>query len=189
MICNLNNINDIISCEKLELLVVSYGGSCSNTLVDLLQKNKFICRTKTWGLILCHCPHYIECNIPIIYIYDNPIKALISMKNRGLVAINQAKMSNDENVTSSDENLLRVMIQQFNSWTSVKRNNVLIIKSSEIFEDKIVNKLETFLKKKINHFPVKYIPPKTNIDDISDIELTKLFEKYKLEIDTINNFV
>ena len=34
------------------------------------------------------------------------------------------------------------MIDQFNSWTNVKRDNVLVIKANEIFEEGIVNKLE-----------------------------------------------
>ena len=31
MICDLNNINDIIKSENLDVLVISYGGCCSNT--------------------------------------------------------------------------------------------------------------------------------------------------------------
>lgn len=76
------------------------------------------------------------------------------------------------------------MIKQFKSWTGIKRDNVLVIKSCELFENNIVNKLEKFLKKKINNFPLLYITPKT---DITNIECTKLFNKYRLEIDIINN--
>jgi hypothetical protein len=83
MICNLNNANDIIKSEGLDVLVISYGGCCSNILVDYLEKNNFKCRTEIWDKILCHCPEYIECDIPIIYLYDNPIKSFLSMKNRG----------------------------------------------------------------------------------------------------------
>jgi len=80
MICELNNINDIIKREGLNVLVISYGGCCSNTLVNCLEKNNFKCNTQIWAKILCHCPQYIECDIPIIYIYDNPIKSFLSMK-------------------------------------------------------------------------------------------------------------
>jgi hypothetical protein len=66
---------------------------------------------------------------------------------------------------------------------------VCVIKSSELFENNIVKKLEDFFKKKIYHFPIPYKNPKTNIESIECIESIELFEKYKLEIDRINNFV
>jgi len=193
MICNIednNYLNEIIKKEGLDLLVVSYGGSCSNTLVEYLKKNGYNCDTDIYKRILCHSPHYVNINVPIIYIYDNPIKSFISQKNRGMGmwGVNQRKMSNNNDVKLSDENLLQLMIKQFNSWTSEKRDNVLIIKSNEIFEKNIVQKLENFLKKKINYFPIEYKVPKTNIENINDPELIKLFEKYKLEIDKINSF-
>jgi len=191
MICNLNNINNIIKREKLDLLIVSYGGSCSNTLRDGLLTNGYKCDTKTWREILCHCPHYLNINMPIIYIYDNPIKSFLSMKRRGkgFWDVNQQKMSNNKNVKFSDENLLKLMINQFNSWTEVKRDNILVIKSSEIFEDGIVNKLETFLKKKISNFPIQYKTPKTIVENLENNDLIELFKKYELEIDKINNYI
>ena len=191
MICNFENINEIIKNEMLDLLVVSYGGCCSNILADTLEKNNYKCKTKIWDKILCHCPNYIEIDIPIIYIFDNPVKSFISMKNRGLgiYDVNQKKMSNDMNVDLSDENLLELMINQFDSWTKIKRDNLLVIKSCELFENDIVDKLKKFLKKNIHHFPILYKNPKSNIENIEDIELIKLFEKYTLKIDEINNFV
>lgn len=190
MICNFKNIKDIVKKEGLNLLVVSYGGSISNTLVYEMEKNNYKCRTTTWTNILCHCPRYIDVDIPIIYIYDNPIKAFMSMKNRGngYWDVNQQKLSNNTNVPLSDENLMKLMINQFKRWTDVKRSNVLIVKSSELFQHTIVSKLENFLKKKINYFPIQYNNPKTNINNIFNEELNKLFEKYKLKIDKINNF-
>ena len=127
MICNLDNVNNIIHNEGLNLLVVSYGGSCSNTLVNVLEKNNYICNTPIWREILCHCPEYVEINIPIIYIYDNFIKSFLSMKKRdiGFWDINQKKMSNDINIVLSDENLIKLMINQFNNWTNIKRDNIL----------------------------------------------------------------
>jgi hypothetical protein len=191
MICELNNIEEIIENEGLDLIVVSYGGSCSNQLVHTLKLNNYKCETKIWMKILCHCPYYIKTNIPIIYIYDNPIKSFLSMKRRGngIWDVNQRKLSNNNNVALSDENLLKLMINQFHSWTNVKRENVLVIKSCELFENNIVNKLEKFLNKKITNFPISYKNPKTNIEkDIKDENDKKLFEKYKLEIDEINAF-
>lgn len=188
MICDLDNINEIIMKEGLNLLVVSYGGSASNVLTDTLEKNNYKIRTKTWNEILCHCPHYIETDVPIIYIYDNPIKSFLSMKRRGLQKINQKKMSNNNNVSFSDENFIKVMINQFNKWTNQKRKNVLIVKTNELFETSIVNKLESFLKKKIHHFPIKHVQPKTKTN-IKDVEkYKKLFKKFQAELDFIDTY-
>lgn len=188
MICDLDNINEIIMKEGLNLLVVSYGGSASNLLTNTLEKNNYKIRTKTWNEILCHCPHYIETDVPIIYIYDNPIKSFLSMKRRGLQKINQKKMSNNNNVSFSDENFIKVMINQFNNWTNQKRENVLIVKTYELFETSIVNKLESFLKKKMHHFPIKYVQPKTKTN-IKDMEKYKeLFKKFQAELDFIDNY-
>jgi hypothetical protein len=144
---NIDNIDNIIRYEDLNLLVVSYGGSCSNTLVDALEKNGYKCRTNIWHTILCHCPKYLELDIPIIYVYGNPINSFMSMKRRGVGHwdVNQQKLSNDKNIFLSDENLIKCIIAQFNNWTSIKRDNILVLRASELFEENIVNKLECFL--------------------------------------------
>ena len=187
---NSNEINNIIKQQGLNLLVVSYGGSMSNTLVNVLEKNNYTCKTKIWHNILCHCPHYIDIDIPIIYVYDNPIKSFLSMKKRGhgYWDINQKKLSNSNNIKLSDENLIKLMLDQFNSWTHIKRPNVLIIKSSELFEKTIVDKLETFLQKKIFHFPISYSEPKTTHVDIENFKSNNLFKKYSLAINKVNVF-
>ena len=78
------------------------------------------------------------------------------MKKRGdgFWNVNQKKLSNNYNTNLSDENLLSLMIKQFNNWTNIKRDNVLILKSSELFEDNVVNKLEIFSNTKLNNFPL-----------------------------------
>ena len=190
-IYNLDDINDdIIKKEGLDILIVSYGGCCSNKLVEYLEKNGYNCSSKIWSDILCHCPTYIEVNIPVFYIYDNPIKSFLSHKKRGsgFWDVNQMKLSNNPNIKLSDENLLKLMINQFNSWTNVKRDNVLLIKSNEIFEDQIVNKLEKILKKNIYHFPIKYEQPKIKDEDIEILKSTELYKKYEVELQKIINF-
>jgi hypothetical protein len=114
----------------------------------------------------------------------------MSMKNRANKPwiTNQKKLSNNTNVDISDENLLKLMINQFNEFTNIKSDNVLVINSKELFEDTIVNKLENFLGKKLYGFPIEYIKPKTDINNIEDIQLLELFKKYKSDIDIINNF-
>ncbi len=190
-IYNLNDINDDIKKEnKLDILVISYGGSCSNALVNQLEKNGYRCKSELWSKILCHCPTYIDVNIPVFYIYDNPIKSFLSQKRRGrgFWDVNQKKLSNNPYIELLDENLLKLMIEQFNSWTNVKRDNVLFIKSNEIFEDGIVNKLEKKLKNKISHFPIEYKKPQVTDKDVEDFKLTELFKKYELEIEKIIKF-
>ena len=186
---DLENISKIIKKEGLQILVVSYGGSSSNTLVTTLEKEGYTCQTDIWNKLICHAPKYISCSIPIIYIYDNPIKSFLSMKRRGkgFYDVNQRKLSNNNDCIMSDENLLKLMIKQFHEWTNIKRDNVLIINTNELFKDEIVNKLNIFLNTKVQHFPIKYIKSKNSLYNI-DTKVKKLFEKYKYQINKINNF-
>lgn len=139
MIRDLTKVNELVKKEGLDICVVSYGGSCSNQLVSVLEKNGYKCRTPTREDLLCHCPKYVQLDISTIYIYDNPIKAFLSMLRRGegWWDVNQRKMNNNNNVRLSNENLLVSMINQFVSWTNNKNDNVLIIRSDEIFKDNI----------------------------------------------------
>jgi hypothetical protein len=185
-ICDLKQINDIIKEEKMDICVISHGGCCSNQLVDILTENGYNIRTPIWDNILCHCPEYIDIDIPIIYIYGNPLYSFLSVKKRGegFWDINQKKLSNNENITLSDENLLKLMLKQINTWININKPNVLILKSSEIFEESILDKLQTFLKKDLHSFPIEYIKPKTSLENL-DRDILMLFQKYKKNINTI----
>jgi len=185
-ILDLTTVQELVKEEKLDICVISYGGSCSNQLVDVLHANGYNVRTPLWDKLLCHCPEYIELDIPIIYIYGNPINSFLSVKRRNPYWIeNQKKLSNNLDIKLSDENLLKLMIRQFNIWSNVKKKNVLILKSSEIFEINIVNKLESFLNNKnLQNFPVKYKNPITDIKNLSKEEIV-LFNKYKKEVNSI----
>lgn len=68
-------IKKSIRLDIIDICIVSYGGSCSNLLADTLEKNNFKCKTKLWRRLLCHYPKNFDTNKPIIYIYDDPIKA------------------------------------------------------------------------------------------------------------------
>jgi hypothetical protein len=176
MICDLRDISNKIKEEGMDLLVVSYGGSASNTFTQHLEKNNYKITTPTWHQILCHCPHYIDIPIPMIYVYDNPIKSFLSMKRRGsgYWDLNQQKLSNCTDIELSDDNLMKLMKQQFESWT-IPRENVLVVQSCELFEPPIVEKLEKFLKTTIHHFPIAYTTPNTNLQDV---------EEYRALLDT-----
>jgi hypothetical protein len=110
------------------------------------------------------------------------------MKRRGFDEINQKKLSNNKNSTPSDETLLQLMFKQFHSFTNQPRKNVLIVKADELFQPAIYDKLKQFLNhSNLNYFPIKYIPGKTNMNEISAVDAA-LFSKYKAYIDYINNW-
>ena len=191
MIQNLTHINRLINNDQMDICVVSYGGSCSNLLADTLEKNNFKCKTKLWDRILCHCPKYIDIDIPIIYIYDDPIKAFLSVKRRknGFWNVNQKKLSNNPNIKLSDETLLKLMIRQFFIWTNKKYKNVLVIKSDELFKQNIKKKLKQFLGiKQLKHFPLHYKSPKTNATNVTNYNIKLLLDKYDTKIKKIKNY-
>ena len=189
IIKDLNTIPTAVNQEGLEVLVISYGGCNSNTLVTYLELEGIICKTPIWRKLLCHCPTYINCNIPVIYVYDDPKKSFLSMKRRGkgYYDTNQQKLSNDKNCKISDENLLELMIKQFHDFTCTKRENVLIINSKELYKEGVVTKLKKLLNLNVKHFPVKWIEPRTSLHNIKK-KTQQLFQKYKKEINKINDF-
>jgi hypothetical protein len=194
IILNLSKINETILEEKLDIAVISFGGCSSNTLCDILEKNGYKVRSKIYDKILCHCPSPIKLNIPIIYVYRDPREALLSMKRRGkgYWDVNQRKLSNSTNINYSDGNLLRLMIQQFNKWTKFKDNRMIILKYEELFNESISDKLKLFLDNdKLTNFPITYKKPHINssVVDTIDNGFKNLFEKYKKEINYINNFL
>ena len=190
MIFNLNEAKSVAKEEKLDICVISYGGSCSNKLVDVLIENNYNCRTQIWDKILCHCPYFIDLGIPIIYVYDNPIKSFLSMKNRDstLSLTNQRKLSNNLNVEANDETLLQLIFAQFTSFINCASKNVLIIHSKELFDNDISHKLKVFLENpKLDFFPIKYKTPKTSLDNII-INNNELFKKYEEQIKFVNDY-
>ena len=184
--------NDYIGLNKhlnktLDVCLVSYGGSASNTLIKALEYLGLRCRTEEWSKYVCHCSVFLKLNIPIIYIYDDPIKSFLSMKRRGIYiwGMNQIKLNNNHNIKLSDETLLRAMIRQFYTYTRHGQdNNVFIIKSKDIFNSTCIPILEKIFEQKLQReniqqsFPLKYITPKTNITNLTETE-QNLFEKYK----------
>ena len=186
-IADLKHVADALTKEGMDICVVSYGGSGSNTLVDALTSNGYRCRTPLWDRILCHCPVYIDLPVPIIYIYRNPVEAFLSVRRR-FFKINQQKLANDMDVFVHDENLLRLMIRQFLSFTS--NPNVLVLKYDELFQPHIVQTLEGFLSAGLRHFPIPFIPPVSAapVRDKKKESLSALFYKYRKEIQYINGF-
>lgn len=185
------NIIEDVKKEKLQLCIVSYGGSCTNTLQQCMAKIGFVTKTSKWGDVFCHLPKYVKMGIPIIYVYDNPIKSFLSQRRRtGTLSTNQKKLSNDNNVKTDEETFLKLMIEQFRDFTRVKRDDVLILKSSELFDNNVTKKVSKFLNKDVSRvLPLKFVTPKTNIEEEHIDDKTKqLFNKYKSDIEHINEF-
>lgn len=175
--------------EKLDVCVVSFGGSCSNALREILEMNGLKCRTCIWDTILCHCPEYIKLDMPVIYVYDNPIKAFLSQKKRGVGVYdsNQRKLSNNKDIAISDENLLKHMLRQFKSWTSNYDPNVLIVHASDLFQPVISQTINTFLNKNVTGLPLTYKRPNTILGETEITpEEDSLFECFKTDIDAVN---
>ena len=190
MICDLAQLNEIVKNQSLDVAVVSYGGSCSNAITNVLKNNGLKVHSPVWHSILCHCPEFVQLDIPTIYIYDEPKKAFLSMKKRGMCfwGTNQKKLSNNNDVSLSDENLLQLMIKQFKSWTHLPRKDVLIIKSRDLFKQEIKSKIESFLNKELKGLPLVYKKPSTSSHDVVGEHLKTLFNIYKEDINYINNF-
>jgi hypothetical protein len=132
-------------------------------------------------------------DIPVIYIFRNPIEAFLSMKQRGrkIWKENQCKLNNSYTTKCSDRNLLQLMIQQFNKWTSCNYNKILFLRYDDLFKDDVVDLLKNFLKKDdLQHFPVHFIKPHItgNVIETVDKRLHNLFVEYENDIKKINNF-
>jgi hypothetical protein len=198
MICDMNNVKDKVREDGLEVCIISYGGSCTNALCDILNECEIVTNTPVWGSILCHSPCYYELGIPIIYLYDHPIKSFMSVKRRGkLMLMNYSKMTNNLNAVYRPEKMLRSMINQFHSFTREKRDDVLVLHSKKLFQPNISSKISDFLIKngmneKIynnlnNKLPLIYKQPRHNDNELT-IGLAYIFNKYKTEIQTIAQY-
>ena len=193
MIFDLRYVNYAIKRQGLQVCITSFGGSCTNTLKHRLERNGYRCFTKVWDDILCHCRERLNLIIPQIYVYNDPRKAFLSMKRRGMNfwGLNQQKLANNYRVPLSDDNLLQQMFIQFYNYTRKPLSNrILIIHQDELFQDSIVYKLRNFLgNPALIHFPVEYRKPKTEYDILYRFPYyANLFAKYKRHIDNVNNY-
>ena len=199
MICNMSIIKEMVKQDGLHVCVTSYGGSCTNALCDILNECGIVTNTPVWGSILCHSPCYYDLGIPIIYIYDHPIKSFMSVKRRGkLINMNYAKMTNNLNSVYTPEKMIRSMINQFHSFTREKRDDVLVLHSKELFQPNISSKISSFLiKNRINgkiyndlkvKLPLVYKQPRHNDNELT-IGLAYIFNRYKNEIQKISQYI
>lgn len=182
------DINAAVRAEGMDVCVISYGGSCSNRLADTLESSGFKCRTPLWDRMLCHCGSRLDLEIPVVYIFDDPLKSFLSMKRRdGLLRTNFRKLSNGDRSAYSDERMLQLMHKQFKAWTQAADepgSRVLAIGSHELFEEHIRGKLASFLgvgESRLRGFPVQYKPPQTALACVSR-DVHRVFDALSNEV-------
>jgi|TARA_Y200000002_G_scaffold372329_1_gene369997 hypothetical protein len=188
-IYKLEDLPNVAKREKLEVAVVSFGGSGSNTLVEFLQKKGLKTRPRCWQKLLCHCPEPVDLDIPIIYMYNKDARdAFCSQRRRRTVCWkdNQIKLSNGNPGKLSDENLLSLMIKQFKSWTAVaKKDNVMFLTFQEFFTDSGRAKINKFLNKDYTDYP-KWGDREKHVYNFDDDK--ELFDKFTDDLEFIKNF-
>ena len=172
-----------VDSNELDIMVVSYGGSGSNTLTDYLCSLDFTCKSPTWHRILCHFPEPLAgFQTKRVYIYDDPRRAFMSQRRRMCANTNQRKLSNNNRIILSDENLLRLMIRQFMAWTRNQDENILIISKRDFFSEKR-KKLFDFLNISPETYPAWKQPHEYDFN-----EYRELFAKYRKAINYINSY-
>jgi GR25 family glycosyltransferase involved in LPS biosynthesis/lipopolysaccharide biosynthesis glycosyltransferase/predicted O-methyltransferase YrrM/mannosyltransferase OCH1-like enzyme len=180
---DLSKINESIKKENLKACVVSCGGTASNSFVRALEKDGIKCISLTWARILCHCPHFIDIKIPIIYIYRDPREAWMSVKRRGM-QMNQWKLANSFNIELTEENLLSLMITQIEKWTSTENKNLLKLEYPEIFKKDCRKKVSKFLSTSIQSLPLPEKKGKTDFSKVSEKD-SILLRKYSKRINSL----
>jgi len=188
-IIKLHDLPNTIKREKLDVAVVSFGGSGSNTLVEFLQAKGLNTRARCWQKLVCHCPEPIDTDIPMIYMYNKDARdAFCSQRRRMSVCWkdNQKKLSNGNCSSFSDENLLRLMIKQFKAWTQPPRKeNLLFLTFQEFFTDAGRDKINKFLNKNYTGWPNWGDREKHVYDFDKDKEL---FDTFKDDLEYIKHF-
>ena len=184
-----NEIPQRIKDEGLDVWICCYGGCASNLLsIYLEEHHKLTTRTKAWHQILCHCPKPIQCDIPKIYVYNDPVYSFCSLHRRGpgFWGVNQYKLANDEHITTSNDYLMQLMFSQFKNWTQNKDDDkLLIIHTDELFTPEGQKRIENFLNIKLINFPKRR--EKTNYVDFH-IKYNACIQRYKNNTNYINNF-
>jgi hypothetical protein len=194
----MDTLKERVKNDGLEVCLTSYGGCCTNVLCEILNQCNIITNTPVWGDILCHSPCYVELGIPIIYLYDHPVKSFMSVKRRGkLMKMNYAKMTNNLDSVYTPEKMIRSMINQFHSFTRENRDDVLVLHSKELFQPDISSKLSNFLiRNGINEkiyndlngkLPLIYKHPSHKDNELT-IGLAFIFNRYKNEIQKIAQY-
>ena len=140
--------------QDVDVWLCSPGGAGSNMFKNYLHEYVKVKSPKMAGL-LTHHSEPINCdkqNYKAIYLHRHPIKALRSMKRRGLVKTNIRKLNNSRGLPETDEELLKSVFNQFDNWTTKPINYpILCIKYASLFENR--DKIGEFLGLDMTDFP------------------------------------
>ena len=170
----------------MDIILCSFGGCYSEVLANYLENNNYRIETDLYHKLLCHLPSVIKTNKPIIYLYRD-IRDAFNMVKYGRIGsydFNIKKLSNDKNVIISDENLLKLMIQQFNNFTkNIENNNkILFLSYDDMYTEKGLELLREFLdNNNLEKIVNTSIEKKYKFPD-------KLYVKYKEDINNILKF-
>lgn len=180
-----------IKDEKLDVWICGPGGCASNLLSHYLEEHHSLnTRTKAWHQLLGHFYKPLPCDIPKIFIYNDPVYTFCSLHRRGpgFWGTNQYKLANDEHIKPSNDYLFQLIFTQFKNWTenAHQDNKLLVIHTDELFTQSGQDKLEKFLKIKIENFPKK-----REKHDYTDFHRMYhlVIQRYQKNTNHINNYL
>ncbi|MCP4459402.1 MAG: hypothetical protein GY816_15475 [Cytophagales bacterium] len=169
--------------NDVDLWLCSPGGAGSNMFKNYLHQFMRVKSPYMAGL-LTHHSEPVQCskeNFKAIFIHRHPIKALNSMKRRGLVRTNIRKLNNSRRMPVTDRVLMESIFRQFTNWTTKSVNYpILCVKYEGLFENR--NLIGKFLKLDLDDFPD---PKFTSTKGSHNSDLYESFEK---EIASWENF-
>lgn len=174
-----NELKNKLVKQNLNLWINSYGGSGSNWLEKNLRL-KYKTSTQIWRIKLCHYIQPIN-DIPLkfgIYIYADPIYALLSELRRNYLRMNFFKMMpmKYKGIKYSIKQMVDKIEEQMDCWKNAKVNYpIILIKYEKIEEniDKIQKTLDTefkyeFKKRKTDEEMIEFYEKKYNLKKIKD---------------------
>lgn len=187
-IVDLRIVPQLMKRQNTNLAIVSYGGSCSNALANALRACRWRVHTKIWDQIVCHCPQYLDFGVPVIYVFEDPVRAFLSQNRRELLLMNQHKLTNSTTEDLDPETMFRSMFQQFRDFVRHGKDKVFFLRSSQLFLPETRPALEAFLKcRPLRTLPLQFRAPKTETDKVPS-RFEALFAKFRNEIDFVRNF-
>lgn len=161
--------------NDVDLWLCSPGGAGSNMLKNYLNQFMRVKSPYMAGL-LTHHSEPVQCekeNFKAIFIHRHPIKALNSMKRRGLVRTNIRKLNNSRKLPETDRVLMESIFRQISNWTNGRVNYpILCLKYEGLFKNR--NRIGEFLGLDMNDFPD---PKFTSTKGSHNSELYETFSK------------
>lgn len=172
----LSNSEIIREINKLDVWLVSPGGSGSTTFNTWLTKNGYNIINHTWRKIGCHHGIPLNLKIPIIYLFADLSKAYMSVSRRksrrdSPYFTNQRKLTNNYHCQISETNLWKSMKNQIENWVFLEdfvfTSDILIIKQNDLYTEKGKILVEKLLGRSFMDFPIEQ-ERKSQINNFDD---------------------